>query len=642
VAPEASETPCFAGFPDFRANVTFVPIQFFTLVVPHCSRGTVRIVGYALRKVLGWVDREGNPTREQLRFSYRELAEKAGLSRDCIAAALREATERRCLRCVQAPEPDRAGIPGKSGVYELCWDEQGPYTDRPAEFNGFYYPEAMVIHEHEQGKVVSRPKAARKNIPNAFFDYLLPKERLSVIRVVAALLFYSIQWGPGGERKVPVSLSITELCRLTGISRHHVHGAVMAACHSGYIERIDPGWFDPSAGRESRPATYGIRWARPMQVERTPQRQEPQSGQVDEGKPAPRQSEARNVEPVGNGERDRPEKVNEERSKMVNGIRVKRDLKNDQTTARASDSAASAGAFCPEPFAAANPGLGSLLEAGFTKATAALLARRNSAEVIRRQIEWLPYRTANRNRLGLLRRAIEEDWPKPSGAEASENDPELYSAAKLFARHYYAAYHDFSGEAATEPFPKDIEVAAQFLSRLARQDGDPDKLTHLGRRFGRFMRAAHRGDLKAKPNLSFALVLYVDKFLKELQTEGAARQAEALGKARKAHHAAFAAAYMSFLRQAEIELQRTKPSIYDTFAKERERLRRSMTSGPLLVSAEWIAAFDAEESRLLALAEFFNKDPQAHVPDFWEWDSRFNPSRFDANARSGDAQEACA
>ena len=86
-----TDRPEFPGFPDFRANVTFVPLQFFTVVLPHCSRGTVRVVGYALRKVLGWVDTHGNPTREQLRFTYRELVAHAGVSRTCIAQALREA-----------------------------------------------------------------------------------------------------------------------------------------------------------------------------------------------------------------------------------------------------------------------------------------------------------------------------------------------------------------------------------------------------------------------------------------------------------------------------------------------------------------------------------------------------------------------
>jgi hypothetical protein len=130
--------PTFPGFPDFRANVTFVPIQFFTVVLPYCARGTVRIVGYALRKVLGWVDEHGNPTREQLRFTYRELIEQAGVSREAITEALREALERRLLRCLEIPQPDSAGQAGRSGVYELCWDREGAYTDDPVAFRGFY------------------------------------------------------------------------------------------------------------------------------------------------------------------------------------------------------------------------------------------------------------------------------------------------------------------------------------------------------------------------------------------------------------------------------------------------------------------------------------------------------------------------
>ena len=61
------------------------------------------------------------------------------------------------------------------------------------------------VHQTGSTPVVPRPKAACKNIPNAFFDVLLPREPLSVIRVVGARLFSSIQWGSGGERKVPVS-----------------------------------------------------------------------------------------------------------------------------------------------------------------------------------------------------------------------------------------------------------------------------------------------------------------------------------------------------------------------------------------------------------------------------------------------------
>jgi hypothetical protein len=90
-------TAQFAGFPDFRSNVTFVPIQFFTVVIPNVRGGTIRLVAYMLRQVLGWVDARGNPTRAQLQFSYAELAEHAGLSRGVVVDAITEALEHHLL-----------------------------------------------------------------------------------------------------------------------------------------------------------------------------------------------------------------------------------------------------------------------------------------------------------------------------------------------------------------------------------------------------------------------------------------------------------------------------------------------------------------------------------------------------------------
>ncbi len=402
----------FPGFPDFRANVTFVPIQFFTVVLPYCSRGTARIVGYALRKVLGWVDEHGNPTRERLQFTYRELIEKAGVSRESIAKSLHEAMQRRMLRCLQSPRPDAPGQPAQSGIYELCWDQTGRYTDSPEEFQGFYYPEAAILEVAEGGRVVHRPKAARKNIPNAFFDYLLPREPLSVIRVVGALLFYSIQWGPGGERKVAVSRSITELSRLAKLSRHHVHKAITHARGRGYIEQTDPGRFDPAAGQLSRPATYGIRWitgaaTKPAAIETSGDG----AGPVGKGARGIQRSELVNGDPDGKGERDRSEMVHREQSQKVNDVRVKTEPKKPTTTDPNLDHIEDT----PALVAVADTSFDLLRKAGFDTRTARYLARKRTAEVIERQIAWLSLRHTDRNRLGLLRRAIEQDWAKPEG-----------------------------------------------------------------------------------------------------------------------------------------------------------------------------------------------------------------------------------
>lgn len=306
MADEVTPQTEFPGFPDFRANVTFVPLQFFTAIIPYCSRGTVRLLGYTLRKVLGWVDAHGHPTREQLQFTYRELIEEAGVARDAIGEALAEAIDRHCLRCLQSPRPDTREQRGRSGIYELCWDETGAYTDDPVRFRGFYYPEAAIVEEREGTVTVRRPKAARKNIPNAFFDHLLPREPLSVIRVVGALLFYSIQWGPGGERRVPVSRSITDLSRLTKFSRQHVHEAMTEARKHGYVVQVDAGCFDPAAAKESRAATYAIRWAPAPPVGLR------WSGAIGTDAQPLREDSVLKV--------DRSEKVNGDRSEKVNDI----------------------------------------------------------------------------------------------------------------------------------------------------------------------------------------------------------------------------------------------------------------------------------------------------------------------------------
>ena len=80
-----------------------------------------------------------------------------------------------------------------------------------------------------------------------------------------------------------------------------------------------------------------------------------------------------------------------------------------------------------------------LVKAGFDEPTARRLASLRSGEVIQRQVEWLALRAATRSRLGLLRRAIEQDWPKPQGV-APELTETALARGRLFASHYYAGY----------------------------------------------------------------------------------------------------------------------------------------------------------------------------------------------------------
>ena len=625
---KVTSNPEFLGFPDFQANVTFTPIQFFTVVIPYSSRGTICIVGYVLRKLLGWVDQQGNPTQEQLEFSYKTLDEQAGVSRGAVGKAVKEAVARRflCKLSVSSPKLQRRQIQG--ATFALRWDPSDKHAHAPETFGGFYYPDAVVVEEQDGVKVIRRPKAARKNIPNAFFDYLLPRERLAVIRVVSALLFRSIQWGPGGERRVPVNCSITELSRLTRLSRRHVHAAVVEACQRGYLERVDSGFFDPAAGQTSRTATYAIRWVnRPMleQQEATPPVKIRDTSGDNGG-----QSKKVNGDLFQKGERNQSKKVNGGGYKKVNGINIKTELKTKlKTTA-------------PEPSkpkttdgGAAVDGFEMLVQTGFDAPTARLLANRHSLDTIERQIQWLPLRSATRNRLGFLRRAIEQNWPKPQGASEA---PELQQG-HTFASHYYAGYHGYAGQAATEPFPKDLDLASKFVMRLLVLQRNEELIPEWGRRFGCLMRNKHQGDAKAKPNLSAALVLYGDRFLQVLQGEFAARQRDAVGKAQEAHEAAFTPEYISYLRLTELTVQQSYARLYEAFIEARRNLRHLMTSGPFLASAELIQRFDSDTSRLLGFAEHFHKHSNCPVLSFWEWDTRLNPHRFASSQSNAGLQE---
>ena len=284
-----------------------------------------------------------------------------------------------------------------------------------------------------------------------------------------------------------------------------------------------------------------------------------------------------------------------------------------------------------------------LVKQGFDEPAARHLAQRRSLEVIQRQIEWLALRHASRNRLGMLRKAIEQDWLKPEGAATASAVPTAGEAlARLFASHYYAAYHGLKEPVQTEPFPKDLQTAGQFIAHLLALKGDETLVPEWGRQFGRMVRERHQGDPKAKPNLSFALTLLGGLFLAQWQREAAAHRKKALGVARERHQAAFYARYEDYLRQTEIALQKADSALYAAFLERREETCHNMTSGKWVVPADAVAKFEGERSRLFGFSEFFHRHPQYPVLDFWAWDARLNPQRFgsDQSSRPAGSEEA--
>jgi hypothetical protein len=367
----------FRGFALPTSNTTYTPNQFFDVCLPHHSRGCVRLVAFLIRKTLGWCDADGNPQTERHLVSYADL-EGAGINRDMIHAAIDEAIRYHFIRCVRSPSIQRAGQRAASGLYELKWDESGDYIKDPEKFRGFFIGEGN-----------------RTYIPNQFFDLLIPAETLAVIKVVGSIIRFSIGYqNKWGHRRQNVSLSFQHIQNYTRLKdRTTLSKAVRYAMKSNFIERVEEGYFDPDAGKLSKAAVYAVKWLSQNTDTLNGRKTLPGISSLLE----------RSEMPTGNGRKTRPG----ERSENPTDIEIKQINK----TLKQQETGESAASF------------EKLKEAGFDDVAAKAMAKRFSFDRIDRQITWMAGRKFKSNRLGMLRKAIEQDWQAPGGGSGKLGQP---------------------------------------------------------------------------------------------------------------------------------------------------------------------------------------------------------------------------
>ena len=354
------------GFPGFHrpdANYLYTPNQFFDLCVARCSRGTVRLVGYMLRHLIGWTDKNGNPLYDKVEITQRELERRANVGKSSINAALSEAEELGFIQRVRRGQPNRPGEVAVSNAWAIRWDDSGAYADRLEDFRGFY-----------------RGEGHRTTVPNQFFDDILPREKHAVIKVVGAVIRHTIGFTnrTTGGKISEAPLSFNALIEYANCGRTSLFRAIPEAIGKNYIRVVSRGHFSPNKLAQEA-SVYAVNWfqnrdAPKMEPEETGQR--PENGT----RPTPRKW---NQERPENGTRERPE----------NGTTInnnERHLEKQQQ----QDAAA---------FPWEDEGTGLLVAQGFDPKAAAYLARLRSVEDIRRQIEWLPHRNVTSNPVGFLR-----------------------------------------------------------------------------------------------------------------------------------------------------------------------------------------------------------------------------------------------
>jgi hypothetical protein len=382
----------FGGFASPSSNTVYTPNQFFDVCLPHRSRGCVRVVAYMLRKTLGWSDANGNPIHERVSITYNDLIRHAGVSREMVKGAIDEAMEHGFIRCVQQPSPKRAGRSAVSGIYELSWDERGEYVKDPKAFRGFFAGEGN-----------------RTYIPNQFFDVVVRRETLLTAKVVGAIARFSIGFvNKFGHRRTNATLSFADLRRYARIGdTKGLAACIRAAADANYLRVVQPGVFDKTGGRRSSAAIYALRWLNDTVAASVGQKNPPEIAMLSN----------RSEIPSGIGQKN----LAAGRSENPSDVKITRTNKTLKQRRKALE---------------ANTGddaemvaVSLLKEQGFDDTAAQRIATATSVQSVIDQIEWLPMRGVSRNRLGLLRRAIEGNWPKPDTSTRNFGHPKFAARA---------------------------------------------------------------------------------------------------------------------------------------------------------------------------------------------------------------------
>lgn len=362
----------FLGFEPLQSNYVYCPNQFFDVCMPHYSRGAVRIVAYLLRQTLGWLDEQGNPLQQEICVTYRDLIQKAGVSRGALALAIKEAVAGRFIECRQAGRSKSPGTSAQSAVYSLRWSTATECITDFKQFDGFFTGEGY-----------------RTPVPNSFFDVVVPRETLAVTRIVGTVLRHTIGYANQfGGRRSTAPLSHNYIEQYANVSRGKaVATAIRRATTAGYIQVVHAGTFSADEAKRSA-TTYAIRWLR-------------EATKSDNGSKGPA------------GTTDRSKKTSTNEPKSPAGDRSKKTSKETTHVNNTLKQQPAADFDRKETIQL-------LVSEGFDELTAMKLIGGRSDLEIRNQVAWIDVRNPKQNRVGMLRKAIAENWPKPDAIALRE------------------------------------------------------------------------------------------------------------------------------------------------------------------------------------------------------------------------------
>ena len=111
------------------------------------------------------------------------------------------------------------------------------------------------------------------------------------------------------------------------------------------------------------------------------------------------------------------------------------------------------------------------------------------------------------------------------------------------------------------------------------------------------------------------------------------REAEQVAKRRREdaridHEKAYRGDYYEYVNELVCSLGDEYPSRFNDFRGWQAEQRREKENLEGNLREVSLRVFDSEGQSILRLTQFFQDDPDIHIPDFWQWDSNHNPNPF--------------
>ena len=247
-----------------------------------------------------------------------------------------------------------------------------------------------------------------------------------------------------------------------------------------------------------------------------------------------------------------------------------------------------------------------LVQIGFDKKTASQLSSKFEAAAVISQINALPHRNPSKNKLGMLRRSIEENWPLPEASNSSSN-----FLPTLFATHVYATWAGNSGDPVSSPSGADIQAAATFLSAF-KDSPNPESGIALAKRFGEFIRREEKRQKPISRSVVMAIRIFGDQFYQEIllsKTKQNKKSFSSKPAGQDSIEHKLTTEQIEILRQKKEELRKHSPALWQKFCEEEfaKRKRLEIFSASTIskeLRSKILTSFDCEQSQLSRFSKF--------------------------------------